>query len=86
MDAVLFDLEEVEGDRFGVAGLNELEAFVFEAVLLGFQEGAFVTGGGFELVEDLVENALDLLGLGRGEPVRAISVLNAFFDALGEDG
>jgi len=36
-DAVLFAFEEVEGDRVGVVGLDEFEAFGFELVALGGQ-------------------------------------------------
>ena len=39
-DAVLFVLEEVEGDRVGVVGLDEFEAFGFELVALGFRSGS----------------------------------------------
>ena len=46
-DAVLFVLEEVEGDRVGVVGLDEFEAFGFELVALGGQELAFVFAGSF---------------------------------------
>ncbi|WP_291278198.1 hypothetical protein [Galactobacter sp.] len=41
-DAVLFALEEVEGDRVGVVGLDELETFGVELVPLGLEEFAFV--------------------------------------------
>ena len=39
-DAVLFVLEEVEGDRVGVVGLDEFEAFGFEPVALRFRSGS----------------------------------------------
>ncbi|WP_228383391.1 MULTISPECIES: hypothetical protein [Tessaracoccus] len=58
-DAVLFALEEVEGDRVGVVGLDEFEAFGFELVALGSQELAFVLAGSFELVEHVVEHLRD---------------------------
>ncbi|MCX2164058.1 hypothetical protein [Corynebacterium auriscanis] len=41
----MFALEEVEGDRVGVVGLDEFEAFGFELVALGGQELAFVLAG-----------------------------------------
>ena len=41
-DAVLFVLEEVEGDRVGVVGLDEFEAFGFGPVSLGFRSGSCV--------------------------------------------
>ncbi|WP_211260097.1 hypothetical protein [Actinomyces radicidentis] len=60
-DAVLFALEEVEGDRVGVVGLDELEAFGFELVALGGQELAFVLAGSFELVEHVVERTRSMV-------------------------
>jgi hypothetical protein len=66
--------------------LDEFEAFVFEPVLLGFQECALVGGGGFEGVEDLVEDAADLAGLCGGQGVGRVGRVDVFFDALGEDG
>ena len=63
-DAVLFAFEEVEGDRVGVVGLDEFEAFGFELVALGGQELAFVLAGSFELVEYVVEDLPDALRLG----------------------
>ncbi|MEX3609838.1 helix-turn-helix domain-containing protein [Rothia sp. LK2588] len=48
-DAVLFAVEEVEGDRVGVVSLDEFEAFGFGLVALGGQELAFVLAGSFEL-------------------------------------
>ena len=67
-DAVLLVLEEVEGDRVGVVGLDEFEAFGFELVALGGQELAFVLAGSFELVEYVVEDLPDVLRLGLEAP------------------
>ncbi|WP_344227892.1 hypothetical protein [Microbacterium binotii] len=57
-DAFLLALEQVQRDRVGVVGLDELESFSFELVLLGFEELAFVVAGGFELVEHPAQHAL----------------------------
>ncbi|WP_460742996.1 hypothetical protein [Mariniluteicoccus endophyticus] len=43
-DAVLLGLEQVDGDRVGVVGLQELDLFGFELGLLRDQAGAFVAG------------------------------------------
>src|SRR5690606_23477759 len=45
-DALLLALEQVQRDRVGVVGLDELESCCFELVLLGFEELAFVVAGG----------------------------------------
>nr|WP_233190991.1 hypothetical protein [Brachybacterium sp. UMB0905] len=84
-DAVLFALEEVEGDRVGVVGLDEFEAFGFELVALGGQELAFVLAGSFELVEDVVEDLPDVLGLGLGQGVALVGAFDLGFGAFGED-
>ncbi|ROZ64624.1 hypothetical protein EDL96_01875 [Kocuria soli] len=43
-DAVLFGFEQVEGDRVGVVGLEELDLFGFKLDLLSFEEGPFIAG------------------------------------------
>ncbi len=45
-DALLLDLEEVEGYGVGVVGLDEFESFGVELILLRVQQGAFIVGGG----------------------------------------
>nr|WP_300146841.1 hypothetical protein [Propionicimonas sp.] len=84
-DAVLFGLEQVEGDRVGVVGLDEFEAFGFELVALGGQDGAFVAAGGFELVEHLAQHGADVCGFVGGESVAAVGGLDAVLDPGGED-
>ncbi|WP_223845673.1 hypothetical protein [Dermabacter vaginalis] len=84
-DAVLLALEEVEGDRVGVVGLDELEAFGFELVALGGQELAFVLAGSFELVEHVVEDLPDVLSLGWAQGVALVGAFDLGFGAFGED-
>ena len=84
-DAVLFAFEEVEGDRVGVVGLDELEAFGFELVALGGQELAFVLAGSFELVERVVEDLPDVLSLGWAQGVALVGAFDLGFGAFGED-
>ena len=67
------------GDRVGVVGLDEFEAFGFELVALDGQELAFVLAGSFELVEHVVEDLPDVLSLGLGQVV-------AFDLGFGVDG
>lgn len=43
-DAVLLGLEQVDGDRVGVVGLEQLDLFGFELGLLRAQGGSFVGG------------------------------------------
>ncbi|MFI8597048.1 hypothetical protein ACIGDM_07020 [Rothia koreensis] len=43
-DAVLFGFEQVDGDRVGVVGLEELDLFGFKLDLLSFEEGPFIAG------------------------------------------
>ena len=84
-DAVLLALEEVEGDRVGVVGLDEFEAFGFEFFALGGQELAFVLAGSFELVEHVVEDLPDVLSLGLGQGVALVGAFDLDFGAFGED-
>ncbi|MEX3564801.1 hypothetical protein VVR48_00930 [Micrococcus endophyticus] len=85
-DAVLFGLEEVEGDRVGVVGLEELDLFGFELRLLPGEELLLVAGGFGEGVEHLPEHALDLRGLVGAEGDVLVAVLDGLLDAVGEDG
>lgn len=78
-------LEEVEWDRVGVVGLDELEAFGFELVALGSQELAFVLSGSFELVEHVVEDLPDVLSLGWAEGVALVGAFDLGFGAFGKD-
>ncbi|WP_210424435.1 hypothetical protein [Gephyromycinifex aptenodytis] len=72
-NAVLFDIEEVEGDRVGVVGLDKFEAFGFELVALGGQGLAFVLAESFVLVEEIVEDLPDVHGLGLAEGVALVA-------------
>nr|WP_286720640.1 MULTISPECIES: hypothetical protein [unclassified Microbacterium] len=85
-DAVLFGLEQVEGDGVGVVGLDELEAFGVELVALGLEELAFVVAGGFELGEHMVQHRGDLFGFGGGEAVGAVVPVDPVLDSRCEDG
>jgi hypothetical protein len=62
-DSVLLGLEEVEWDGVGVVGLDELEPFGVELLLLRVQERTFVVGGGFELIEDGADDIPHMTGL-----------------------
>nr|WP_257477289.1 hypothetical protein [Acidipropionibacterium jensenii] len=84
-DAVLLGLEEVEGDGVGVVGLDQLEAFGVEFLLLGVQEHTFVVGGGFELIKDGPEDFPHMIGLRDREAVDAVGGFNPVFDTVGED-
>ncbi len=84
-DAVLIAFEEVEGDRVGVVGLGEFEAFGFELVALGSQELAFVLAGSFELVEHVVEDLPDVLSLSRAQGIALVGAFDLGFGAFGED-
>ncbi|HLS73418.1 MAG TPA: hypothetical protein VK046_06585 [Actinomycetaceae bacterium] len=84
-DAFLLALEQVQRDRVGVVGLDELESFCFELVLLGFEELAFVVAGGFELVEHPVQHALYPFGFVLGEAVGVVGGFDALLDPLCED-
>ncbi|WP_347041665.1 hypothetical protein [Brachybacterium nesterenkovii] len=83
-DAVVFAFEEVEGDRVGVVGLDEFEAFGFEHVALGSQELALVLAGSFELVEHVVEDLPDVLSLGRAQGVALVGAFDLGFGAFGK--
>ncbi|WP_223881348.1 hypothetical protein [Nesterenkonia ebinurensis] len=85
-DAVLFGLEQVQGDRVGVVGLDELEAFGFQLVQLGLEELAFVVAGGFELVEHSVQHRGDVFGFGGGEAVGAVVPVDPVLDSGCQDG
>lgn len=65
--------------------LDEFEAFGFELVALGGQELAFVLAGSFELVEYVVEDLPDVLGLGLGQGVALVGAFDLRFGAFGED-
>nr|WP_254668895.1 hypothetical protein [Brevibacterium sp. CS2] len=85
-DAVLFGLEQVEGDRVGVVGLEELDLFGFELGLLPGEELLLIAGGFGEGVEHLPEHALDLRGLAGTEGDVLVAGLDGLLDAVGEDG
>ncbi|OIU84556.1 hypothetical protein [Microbacterium sp. AR7-10] len=84
-DAILFALEQVQRDRVGIVGLDELEPFSFELVALVGQQDAFVVAGGFELVEHLMQHRPDVRCLILGEPVAAVCGFDAFFEAAGQN-
>ncbi|WP_341855160.1 hypothetical protein [Brachybacterium sp. GPGPB12] len=56
----MLGLEQVEGDRVGVVGLEELDLLGFELGLLPGQRLLLVAGGFGEGVEHLPEHALNL--------------------------
>ncbi|MFT4082104.1 MAG: hypothetical protein QM638_05930 [Nocardioides sp.] len=85
-DAVLLGLEQVEWDRVGVVGLDELESFGFELVALASEDGSLIVAGGFEVVENGVQDRADVFCLGGGEAVGAVVAFDAFLDAVGVDG
>ncbi|HOA26370.1 MAG TPA: hypothetical protein PKG51_02530 [Arachnia sp.] len=84
-DAVLLGLEQVDGDRVGVVGLEQLDLFGFELGLLRAQGGSFVGGRGSESIEHAPEHALDSGGLVGGDALLLVGVGDvAFGDLLGE--
>nr|WP_052168660.1 hypothetical protein [Actinoalloteichus spitiensis] len=85
-DAVLLCLEQVDGDRIGVVGLEELDLFGFEFGLLPGQQLLLVAGGLGEGVEHLLEHVLDLRGLVGTDRQGPVAVLDGLLDAVGEDG
>ncbi|QVQ51342.1 hypothetical protein J4H86_21390 [Spiractinospora alimapuensis] len=85
-DAVLFGLEQGDGDRVGVMGLEELDLFGFELRLLPGEELLLVAGGFGEGVEHLPEHTLDLRGLARTDGDVLVAGLDGLLDAVGEDG
>nr|WP_246180106.1 hypothetical protein [Kocuria coralli] len=84
-DAFLLALEQVERDRVGIVGLDELEPFSFELLLLGLKEFAFVVAGGFELIEHPVQHLSHPISFGRNETVGVVGRFDALLDPLGED-
>nr|WP_206692840.1 hypothetical protein [Microbacterium paulum] len=85
-DAVLFGLEQVDGDRVGVVGLEELDLFGFELGLLPGEEFLLVAGGFGEGVEHLPEHALDLCCLVQADGDVLVPSLDGPLDSVGEDG
>ncbi|WP_286265639.1 hypothetical protein [Brooklawnia propionicigenes] len=85
-DAVLLGLEQVDGDRVGVVGLEQLDLFGFELGLLRAQGGSFVGGRGSESVEHSPEHALDSGGLVGGDALLLVGVGDVVLDAVDEDG
>ena len=85
-EAVLLCLEQIDGDRVGVVGLEELDLFGFELRLLPGEELLLIAGGLGEGVEHLPEHILDLRGLARAEGDVLVAGLDGLLDAVGEDG
>ncbi|WP_152363188.1 hypothetical protein [Microlunatus speluncae] len=81
-DTILLGLEQVDGNRVGVVGLEELDLFGFEFVLLRGQGGALVVRRNFQMAEHGVQDLADLADLGAGEADGGVGVLDAFFDAV----
>ncbi|MDS2171819.1 hypothetical protein Q7C18_03840 [Nesterenkonia sp. CL21] len=82
----MLGLEQVDRDRVGVVGLEELDLFGFELGLLPGEHFLFVAGGLGEGVEHLPENALDLRRLVSGDRDVLVAGLDGLLDAVGEDG
>ncbi|MCK1802325.1 hypothetical protein MTQ12_04555 [Brevibacterium sp. R8603A2] len=82
----MLGLEQVEGDRVGVVGLEELDLLGFELGLLPGQQLLLVAGGFGEGVEHLPEHALNLCCLVRADGDALVAGLDGLFDAVGEDG
>nr|WP_238614659.1 hypothetical protein [Brevibacterium casei] len=85
-DTVLLCLEQIDGDRVGVVGLEELDLFRFELRLLPGQQFLLIAGGFGEGVEHLPEHTLDLRGLAGAEGDVLVDGLDGLLDAVGEDG
>nr|WP_218902029.1 hypothetical protein [Streptomonospora nanhaiensis] len=85
-EAVLLCLEQIDGDRVGVVGLEELDLFGFELRHLPGEELLLIAGGLGEGVEHLPEHTLDLRGLARAEGDVLVAGLDGLLDAVGEDG
>ncbi|MFV4913223.1 hypothetical protein PFZ49_06600 [Microbacterium lacticum] len=85
-DAVLLGLEQVDRDRVGVVGLEELDLFGFELRPLPGEELLLITRGLREGVEHLTQHSLDLRRLILGDRGVPVAVLDAPLDAMDEDG
>ncbi|WP_396290620.1 hypothetical protein [Curtobacterium sp. KT1] len=85
-DAVLLGLQQVERDRIGVVGLEELDLFGFELRLLPGEQLLFVAGRLGEGVEHLPEHGLDLRRLLLGDGDLLVLVLDRVLNAVNEDG
>lgn len=85
-DAVLLGLEQVDGDRVGVVGLEELDLLGFELGLLPGEQLLLIVRGFREGVEDLPEHALDLGCFVLGDRGVPVAGLDALLDSVGEYG
>nr|WP_232284014.1 hypothetical protein [Saccharomonospora glauca] len=85
MDAVLLGLEQVERDRVGVVGLEELDLLGFELRLLRGEAGALVAGGCGQGVEHLPEHGLDAVCVVVADPDMLVGGLDPVLDAVCEE-
>nr|WP_245810339.1 hypothetical protein [Brachybacterium massiliense] len=82
----MLGLEQVDGDRVGVVGLEELDLFGFELGLLPGQQLLLVARGFGEGVEHRPEHALNLCCLAGADGDVLVAGLDRLFHAVGEDG